>query len=150
MAAAKKQGFPKQSIENAIKRGQGVSPSGATLESVTFEAMIPPAVAVILECQTDGKARLLQDVKTWAKIAGGMITPVSHFFERTGKIILENPKDLTEEDVFDQAVDAGATNLEVDEDGNLVVYTEPEQTKPAARILWDKLQMKILMSDIVW
>ena len=150
VAAAKKQGFPKQSIENAIKRGQGISPSGLSLQSVTLEAMIPPSVAVIMECQTDGKARLLQDVKTWAKNAGGTITPVSHFFDRTGKIVLENTKALTEEDILDPAVDAGANHIYIDDDGNIVVHTNPEQTMAAAKTLSDEMQMKTLLSDIVW
>ena len=54
---AKKAGFPKSSIESAIARGQGVSPSGAMLETMTIEAMIPPSIAAVIECQTDSKAR---------------------------------------------------------------------------------------------
>ena len=149
VTAAKKLGFPKQSIENAIKRGQGISPTGAALESVILEAMIPPA-AVIMECQTDSKNRLLQDVKMWAKLAGGVVTPVSHLFNRTGKIVFENTKALTEEDLLDPAVDAGATDVYTDDDGNIVVHTEPEQTMAAAQILSADQQMKALSSEIVW
>ena len=51
IAGAKKSGFPKSSIENAIARGQGLSPTGAALEMVTVEAMLS-SMAVIIECQT--------------------------------------------------------------------------------------------------
>ena len=135
VAAAKKQGFPKASIENAIARGQGKSPSGAQLDSVTVEAMMPPAVAVIIECLTDSKLRLMSDLKHLVKDFGGSTTPTNHLFDRRGKIILENPRGLTEEDVFDQSIEAGATDIEVGEDGELIVFTEPDQTMAAAKAL---------------
>lgn len=149
IAIAKKQGFPKHSMENAIKRGQGISPSGAALEQLTVEAMIPPAVAVIIECQTDSKARLLGDLKLWIKEAGGTTTSVSHLFDRRGRIILENTDSLTEVDVLEPAIEAGATDVDV-EDGNIVMFTEPSQTISAGRELSRALDLKVLRSDIIW
>ena len=150
VAAAKKQGFPKQSIENAIKRGQGISPTGATLESLTVEAMIPPAVAVIIECQTDAKARLLGDLKLWVKEAGGSTTPISHLFDRRGRIVLENTKGLTEGEVFEKAIEAGATDIELEDDDKIVIHTEPDWTMAAAKELSRTLDLKVLRSDIIW
>lgn len=60
VATAKEQGVPKATIENAIARGQGISPKGAALENLTIEAMIPPSVAIIIECQTDSKSKRYQ------------------------------------------------------------------------------------------
>ena len=51
VANAKKAGFPKASIDAAIARGQGRSTSGAALENVTIEAMLPNAIAAVIECQ---------------------------------------------------------------------------------------------------
>lgn len=150
VAGAKKHGFPKQSIENAIKRGQGISPSGAALESLTVEAMIPPAVAVIIECQTDSRARLLGDLKLWIKEAGGATTSISHLFDRRGKIVLENTKSLTDGDVFEEAIEAGATDIEFENNGDIVIHTEPDQTMAAAKKLSRTLDLNVLRSDIVW
>ena len=150
VASAKKQGFPKQSIENAIKRGQGLSISGAPLETLTVEAMIPPAIAVIIECQTDTRARLLSDLKLWVKEAGGSTTSVSHLFTRRGKIILDNARNLSEGDIFETAIEAGATDIKVEDNGNIVIYTEPDQTVAAAKELSRSLDLNVIRSDVIW
>ncbi|KAJ6150993.1 hypothetical protein N7470_007587 [Penicillium chermesinum] len=62
-------------IESAIARGQGLSVTGQALEAVTIEAMFPGSVAVVVECQTDQKARVLQDIRHLIKTCGGIITP---------------------------------------------------------------------------
>lgn len=150
VTVAKKQGFPKTSIENAIARGQGVSPSGAALESVTVEAMVPPSVAVIIECQTESKLRTLADIRLLVKSAGGNVTPTNHLFDKKGKIVFENPQGLTEEDVFDQAIEAGATEIEVGEHGDIEIFTAPSQTMAAAKELSNALDLTVKSSDIVW
>ena len=78
------------------------------------------------------------------------MAPVGHLFDRTGKIVFENSKALTEEDVLESAVDAGANHVYLDDDGNIVVHTNPEQTMAAAKTLSHEMQMKTLLSDIVW
>ena len=150
ITAAKKQGFPKASIENAIARGQGRSPTGAALESLTIEAMVPPSVAVIVECQTDSKARTLNDIKFAIKESGGTMTPTSHMFDRKGKIVFEGSKDVGEEEIFDQAIEAGATDIQMEDDGKVVVYAESSQTTAVAEILTKSSGLKVESLNIVW
>ena len=147
---AKKQSFPKISIENAIARGQGISSKGTALESLTVEAIIPPSVATIIECQTDSKARTLAEVRNVIKDVGGSIAPTIHLFERRGRLVFENARRLSETEVFDKAIEAEATDVFVEEDGSLVVYTEPHQTKATAQTLSDKLRLKVQSSELVW
>lgn len=80
VATAKKQGVPKATIENAIARGQGISPKGTALESLTIEAIIPPSVATIIECQTESKLKTLADIRLLIKYFGGSVTPTTHLF----------------------------------------------------------------------
>lgn len=150
ITAAKKQGIPKASIESAIARGQGRSITGAVLESLTIEAMVPPSIAVIVECQTDSKLRTLNEVKTAIRDAGGTITPTSHMFDRNGKIVFEAPEGIGEGEIFDQAVEAGAVDVQTEEDGKLVVYTETSHTTAVADTLAASSGLKIESSDIVW
>src|SRR5436190_22490915 len=82
-------GFPKSSIEAAIARGQGISFTGAALESVILEAILPPSVAFVIDCQTDSKLRLLQDLRLIIKNYGGTVTPTSYLFEKKGIIVFE-------------------------------------------------------------
>ena len=147
---AKKIGFPKASIESAIARGQGVSPNGAALESLTVEAMIPPSVSVIIECQTDSKLRTLADVRLAVKDAGGTVTPTSHMFERKGRIVLENPENTAETEVFDRAIEAGAIDVETVEDGGIIVSTESSETTAIADALRHTTNLKVRNLDIIW
>ena len=147
---AKKSGLPKTTLEGAIARGAGKSLSGVALEAVTIEAMMPSSVAAIIECQTDNKLRTLSDIRYVIKDFGGTVTPTNHLFERLGQIKLEATKSMREEDMFDRAVESGATDVEVAEDGNYVVYTEPQQTASAGERLAKITGLQIMSSDIIW
>ena len=147
---AKKLGFPKASIDNAIARGQGVSPSGATLDTVTIEAMLPSSVAVIVECQTDSKLRTLADIRQILKDNGGIATPTSHLFERKGKVVLEKTSSAGETEVFDRAVEAGAVDVDHDEEGNIVITTEPNETSAVGNALAQSLGNKVRSSEVIW
>jgi len=150
VTSAKKIGFPKASIENAIARGQGVSPYGAALESVTIEAMVPPSVAVIIECQTDSRLRTLSDMRLAVKEAGGTVTPTNHLFDRKGKIVCKNPEGMEEEDIFDRAIEAGAVDIEMEADGIVIIFTESNETTAVANALSDSTSLHITNADISW
>ena len=146
----KKQALPKALIESAIARGQGRSLTGAALESFTIEAMVPPSVAVILECQTDSKARTLNELKATIKHYGGTITPTTHMFDRKGKIVFEASRGTEEEELFDQAVEAGAIDVQTKEGGKLVLYTEPNHTTAVADKMATSSGLHVQDLDIIW
>ncbi len=150
ITSAKKIGFPKASIDNAIARGQGVSANGAALESVTIEAIMPPSVALIIECQTDSKPRTLNDMRLAIKEAGGTMTPTTHLFDRKGKIIFENPDGMGEDDIFDRAIEAGAVDIELENDGSVVIFTESTETTAVAKALSESSSLRVTHSDIIW
>ena len=150
ITTAKKQALPKASIESAIARGQGRSLTGAALESLTIEVMIPPSVAVIVECQTDSKARTLKELKTAIRSSGGTITPTTHMFDRKGKIVFEASRGVEEGEIFDQAVEAGAIDVQTEEDGKLVVYTEPSHTTAVADKMAISSGLNVRSLDIIW
>ena len=150
VAKAKRIGFPKSSIESAIARGQGVPPSGVAFENVTVEAILPPSAAVIISCQTDSKLRTLADLRLAIKDYGGTATPTNHLFERKGRITFERSRDVEEIELFDRAIEAGATDVEITDEGTVVVFTEPSQTAPVACLLASLLGFKVRSSDIIW
>lgn len=151
IATAKKAGVPKAAMEASIARGQGMSTSGAKLESLSIEMMIPPAVAVIVDMQTDNKNRTMQQIRMKMKKHNGTATPTSYMFTKRGRIVLEkDDRGLGAEDVLDEAVEAGAEDVEVDGHGNIVVSIEPNQTTAAATRLEEALRMKIQSADIIW
>lgn len=147
---AKKIGFPKASIESAIARGQGVSPSGVALESLSIEAMIPPSVSVIVECQTDSKLRTLTDLRLAVKESKGTVTTTNHMFERKGRIVFENIRDVDEAEIFDRTIEAGAVDVEIEDEGNVVILTDPSKTTAVASALAQTLGFKVKDSEIIW
>ena len=150
VANAKKAGFPKASIEAAIARGQGRSPNGSALENLTIEAMIPPSVAAVIECQTDSKLKTLQDIRLLIGRFGGTMTPTTYMFERRGKVVFEKAEGVGSDEVLEEAIEAGATDVDVEEDGKVVVYTDPRTTKSTADTLAAALGLKVESSDIIW
>ncbi|KAK3938380.1 transcriptional regulator-domain-containing protein [Diplogelasinospora grovesii] len=152
LLAAKKAGVPKAVIETAIARGQGKSSDGAALESLTFEAMLPPSVAVIVDFETESKLRALQDLNQMVKKAKGSTSSSKFFFSRVGRVVFErNPENgLGVDDIMDDAIEAGAEDLENDADGNIVVWTQPTQTTQICKAVGDKFGLRVLSSDIIW
>ena len=150
IAAAKKVGFPKASIESAIARGQGQSLSGAALESLTVEVLLPPAIAAIIECQTDSKARTLQDLREVFKDYGATMTPTNYLFERKGRITFEASQDLDEDAFLEQAIEAGALDVERGEDGLVIVYTKPADLTSVAAAMEPALGLKVESSEFIW
>lgn len=150
IAKAKKTGFAKSSIEAAIARGQGRSLSGAALEQVTVEGILPPNVAVIIDCETDNKLRTLAEVRLRIKDHGGSSTPTSYLFAKKGRITFEKKEDTTLDTVFDHALEAGALDVVEDAEGRVVVYTEPNETKATGETLSQSLGLDISSSEIIW
>ncbi|CAL8583189.1 hypothetical protein XPA_008822 [Xanthoria parietina] len=151
VAQAKKSGFPKDLIERAIAKGEGLSLSGDPLQTITVEAMLPPSVSAIIECQTDNKKRTLEDLRLLLKGAGGMITPTSHLFDRKGHIVLESKGELEEEQIMEHVIEAGALDMELGKDRrSLSVYTNPNETACIARSLSASLGLNMGSSEIIW
>ena len=150
ISIAKKSAVPKASIEAAIARGQGLSVTGAALESVFVEAILPPSVATVLECQTDNKLRLLADLRLLIKEAGGSVSPIGYMFEKKGRIILQKKDGMDVDDVFEVVLETGALDVVEDAEGKVVVYTEPTQTNVTAVALAKDLQVEVEEAEIIW
>lgn len=147
---AKREGFPKTGIEAAIARGQGRSLDGASLESLTVEAIMPNNIGLIIECETDNKLRTMSAVKLAIKTAGGAATPSSYLFEKKGRVVFEKKDGITSAEALDAALDAGATDIDELDDGEIVVFTEPEQTSAVGGALSKALDLNISTSGIIW
>ncbi|KKK21582.1 hypothetical protein AOCH_002616 [Aspergillus ochraceoroseus] len=150
LSNAKRAGIPKIVIEAAIARGQGLSVTGEALEQVTIEAILPHSVAAVIECQTEQKARVLQDVRHAIKEAGGTVTPTAYLFEKKGRILFERKEGVNADDCLDQAIEAGATDITADENGRILVFTEPTETKSVGEALSKQSGLVIEELEIVW
>ncbi|KAI6363152.1 hypothetical protein MCOR25_005993 [Pyricularia grisea] len=154
VAAAKKAGLPKENIDSALARALGRSASGGALESMTVEAMIPPSVALLLEVETDSKARSQQDIHKILKLRKVTVTPTKFLFGRAGRVVFDSKSDMAAEALIDQimddAIEAGAEDLEVNEDGSVVVWTPPANVSLVAKEVGAKFGLETLSTDIMW
>ncbi len=122
---AKGIGMPNDNIYRAVKKGTGEL-GGETYEEKIFEGYGPSGVAVIVECLTDNNNRTTAFVRsTFDKNGGNLGTPgcVSYMFSRKGVIVIDS-EGLDEEEVMMAALDAGADDMNVNED-NFEVLTDP-------------------------
>ncbi|OQE21672.1 hypothetical protein PENSTE_c011G05817 [Penicillium steckii] len=150
LSNAKRASIPKTIIEAAIARGQGLSVTGQALESLTIEAMLPGSVAAVVECQTDQKGRVLQDVRHFIKNGGGTVTPTTFLFEKKGRVVLEKKEGLNPDDYLDQAIEAGATDIIQDDKGRLVIFTDPSETKSVGETFSKLSGLTIEELEIFW
>lgn len=151
IASAKKVGFAKDSIENAIARGSGKPKDGKALENLSIEVIVPPSVGAVIDCRTDNMARTMQEIRTIVKDSGARISPTKHLFERRGRLIVSKPKALGSGALFDIAVEAGATDVELGNEESPVLYTEPEAiSEVSARLSDSEHSLQVESAEMVW
>ena len=113
-------GMPKDNIERAINNAS--RGDGANYEEIRYEGFGPGGVSLIIETLTDNRNRTATNVKTAVSKNGGNIGApgaVSHAFDRLGQI--SYPARVGDADaVFEAALDAGAEDVQSDEDGHLI------------------------------
>lgn len=118
---AKSENMPKDNIERAIGRGTGEI-QGSDYVEMTYEGYAPGGIALFIDALTDNTNRTVADVRSLFSKAGGSMGQsgsVAFQFDRKG--VFEIPAaGHSEEDLFLLVVDAGAENLEFEEDQFIV------------------------------
>ena len=115
---AKKSSVPNDNIDRAVKRGSGAEAGGASYDTIMYEAYGPQGVAVLVECLTDNKNRAAMEVRTAMSRNGGSLADpgsVSFLFNRKGVVLVpaaQDGKTVTEDDVLEAALDAGAEDVQ--------------------------------------
>ncbi len=121
---AKSGNMPSDNITRAIKKGTGEL-EGVSYEEVAYEGYGPGGVALYIETLTDNQKRTVADVRhILTKLGGSLGTTgsVGWQFDRKGQIFVEASR-YTEEAVFEAAIEAGADDVER-EDDEFIVTTE--------------------------
>ena len=116
MSKANKNSVPKDTIERAIKKGEGNDPD-SNYEEVRYEGYGPDGVAIIVEALTNNKNRTAAEVRsTFSKYGGnlGETGSVSFGFKRLGSIAI-NKKNINEEELFDFIVENGSEDYELND-----------------------------------
>lgn len=128
---ARGESMPKDNIKRAVDKGQGGG--GEMYEDVRYEGFGPGGVGVIVEASTDNRNRAASEIRTAFSKNGGNLGEtgsVSFGFENVGEIVY--PLEAGDEDsVMEAAIEAGATDVESDEEGHYI-YTEREDLMEVA------------------
>ncbi len=116
----------KDVIERAIKKATGEL-EGVEYEEIRYEGYAPGGVAVIVDCLTDNRVRTVADVRhAFGKHGGNLGTEgsVAFMFHKLG--VLSYDVGADEDAITEAAIDAGADDVTVYDDGAIDVVTAPE------------------------
>jgi YebC/PmpR family DNA-binding regulatory protein len=125
LSLAREGNIPGDTIQRAIKKGTGEL-EGVNYEEITYEGYGPGGVAMLVECLTDNRNRTASDLRaTWAKSGGHMASDgaVSWVFQKKGLIVVK--PGLTEEQLMERALDAGAEDVSALGSDGFEVKTAP-------------------------
>lgn len=114
----------KDTMQRAIDRGAG-NTEAENIEELTYEGYGVSGVAVMVECMTDNRNRTASEVRhAFSKCGGNLGTDgsVAYLFSKKGQILLAEGSD--EEAAMEVALEAGADDVVVNDDGSIVVETE--------------------------
>jgi len=124
---AKSQSVPKDAIDRAVKRGAGEL-DGSDYEEIRYEGYGPAGIAFIVDCLSDNRNRTVAEVRhAFSKSGGnlGQSGSVAYMFNSLG-VLLYSP-DHDEDTIMEAALEAGAEDVIVDEDGSIEVITAAEE-----------------------
>jgi len=139
---AKAANMPADNIKRAIQRGTGELP-GVTYEEVTYEGYAAGGVAVLVDVVTDNSNRTVSELRhVFSRNSGnlGAAGSVSWMFHRKGNIVIlrsGQPVPLSEDDLLGIILDAGADDMQSDDDG-FTVTTPPPAFEAVRKAIEDK------------
>lgn len=125
VAEAKEENMPSDNITRAIKKGTGEL-EGVNYEEIRYEGYGINGAAIIIDCLTDNRQRAVADVRhALTKFGGNLGTDgsVSFMFNHCGSLLYA--PGTSEDKVMEVALDSGAEDVVVDEDGSIEVITPP-------------------------
>ena len=146
--AARSANMPKDNIERAINKSS--VNTELNYENLRYEGFGPEKVAVIIEALTENKNRTASKIRTIFQKAGGSLGTLgsaSHNFSQLG-IIKIDKNEISEEDVFELAIEAGADECKTNID-----FYEIQCSKNEIYNIKKELEKKIsnfISTEIEW
>lgn len=137
---AKAAGVPNDNIKRAIEKGTGIG-GADQLEDLSYEGYGPGGVAIFIEAMTDNRNRTAGDIRSYFnKYQGNLGSDgcVAWIFEQKGLIRVSPGVHAhhTEEFLFEQALEAGATDFTANPDElGFDIFTEPLGLNTVAQAL---------------
>ena len=127
IAKARANNMPNDNVKRCIEKAAG-SQDTDNYEDIVYEGYGPKGVAVIVEALTDNRNRTAADVRHYFDKFGGNLGTngcVSFMFDKLGVLIVEKNDSVSEEELMDAAMEAGASDFN-EEDEVYEIITQPE------------------------
>jgi YebC/PmpR family DNA-binding regulatory protein len=131
---ARAQSMPKDNIDRAIKKAIGSD--GENYDEIRYEGYGPGGVAIIVETLTDNRNRTASNVRSYFSKSGGAMgetNSVGFMFDKVGEITYP-PKAGSEDKVMEAAIEAGADDVESDEEGHYITTSFEAMVEVAAAL----------------
>lgn len=143
--------MPNDSIMRAIKRGAGESGT-ETYEEIVYEGYGPGGVAIMVEAMTDNRNRAASDIRHIFTRHGGNLGEsgcVAWMFRKKGLLVVDLAESkMSEDDLMNLAVEAGAEDLKVD--GSTVeITTDPADFEKVQKYLKD-YGVAFTVAELTW
>ncbi|MFH1297679.1 MAG: YebC/PmpR family DNA-binding transcriptional regulator [Bacteroidota bacterium] len=116
IANAKGASMPKETIQRAINKGS--DKDAVALTETTYEGKGPHGIAIYVECTTDNTQRTVSNIRSYFSKYGGELGKkgmLNYLFDRKGVFVVP-VGDLDQEEFEMEVIDAGAEDIELDED----------------------------------
>ncbi len=118
LTKARAANMPRDNIARAVKKGSGDMDASAFSENI-YEGYGPGGVAMMVECLTDNVNRTVGDIRpAFTKFGGnlGSEGSVAWMFKKLGQIVYDRKKITDFDSFFEQALEAGADDVEDSEE----------------------------------
>jgi YebC/PmpR family DNA-binding regulatory protein len=126
--------MPSDNIKRTIDKATGGG-EGEQFEEILYEGYGPGGVAVLVEAQTDNRNRTAGEIRSIFTKAGGQLAgsgAVAWQFEPRGLITVPRAG-IDPDEVALAAIDAGATDVDTDDEDAVEIYTDPAQLERVRR-----------------
>ncbi|MBI3308091.1 MAG: YebC/PmpR family DNA-binding transcriptional regulator [Candidatus Melainabacteria bacterium] len=135
---------PANNIQRAIEKGSGQALGEGNIEEIIYEGYGPGGIGIMVLCTTDNKNRTVQDLRSYFTKCGGKLAEsgaVSWMFSKCGEIKLPANLSKSQEKLYELAINAGASDIDLSEGENPIVITSPDEL--------EKVQKNISSQNIV-
>jgi DNA-binding regulatory protein, YebC/PmpR family len=135
---AKAANMPADNIERAVKKATGEL-EGQSYSELTYEGYAPAGIAILVDVATDNKNRTVAEVRHIFSKHGGTMGEsgsVAWMFNKKGVITLPI-QGKTEDEIMEIIIDAGADDMQTDEEF-FEVQTSLEYFEKVRKALLDK------------
>ncbi len=138
---ARDNNMPNENIQRSIQRGTG-NQEGSSYEQAYYEGYAVDGVAVLLEVMTDNRNRTVAEIRHIFSRYNGSLGEsgcVAWMFNRKGYMTVnKNELNIDEDELMIAALDAGAEDVELEDDGTYSITTELENFEAAKNQMVDQ------------